>query len=234
MLTYKESIDLSCVARRCCSSLHNKHFVALQKYTLRKESSVRMKIFISLEDLHAKLPGLTAMLTFSFDYIDDKVWNIPSPVIHMQSITVVVLIQECYPASRASISSLSSLFDVVFLSVGFARKYQLCLGLVIFLLIMREVFMTTQKYLCDIFININLTLEYYKKKHTFEGLWNGTLVRCICSKDSHNGTHDGTYQKRINRSNLSKSAEGLEFSPSSGYGTSKKCQTQAKLAYTND
>ena len=51
-----------------------------------------------------------------------------------------------YPANRASISSLSSLFDVVFLSVGFAGKYYLCLGLVIFLLSMHEIFMTTQQY----------------------------------------------------------------------------------------
>ena len=50
------------------------------------------------------------------------------------------------------------------------------------------------------------------KKCTFEGLWNGTLVCYISSKDSHNGMHGGMYQK--NRSNQSKSTEGLESSPS--------------------
>ena len=75
------------------------------------------------------------------------------------------------------------------------------------------------------------------KKRTFEGLWNGTLVRSICSKDSHNGTHDGTYQKRINRSNQSKkSTEGLAGIQSKFLdgALQKKCQTQAELAYTND
>ena len=53
-------------------------------------------------------------------------------------------VRQLFPTSRASISLLFSFFDVIFLSVGFARKYQLCLGLVIFLLSVREVFTTTE------------------------------------------------------------------------------------------
>ena len=41
------------------------------KDTSKEESSVNMKIFIVLKDLHAELLGLT-MLGF-FDYLDDKV-----------------------------------------------------------------------------------------------------------------------------------------------------------------
>ena len=44
-----------------------------RKDTSREESSVDMKIFIVLEDLHAELPGLT-LLDF-FGYLNDKLWN---------------------------------------------------------------------------------------------------------------------------------------------------------------
>ena len=36
MLTYQELIGLSCVAMRCCSSLHKQHFVVLQKRHLER------------------------------------------------------------------------------------------------------------------------------------------------------------------------------------------------------
>ena len=49
-----------------------------RKDTSREESSVDMKIFIVLKDLHAELPGLT-MLDFS-GYLNDKIWNIQNKV----------------------------------------------------------------------------------------------------------------------------------------------------------
>ena len=49
-------------------------FLCSRKDASREESSVNMKIFTVLRDLHAELPGLTML--FFFSYLDDKVWNI--------------------------------------------------------------------------------------------------------------------------------------------------------------
>ena len=77
-LTHKKSIDLSCVATRCCASLHSQHFFMLaeQKDTSKEESSVKVKIFIGLVYHQAKLPGLNHTRIFPFEYLDYKVWNI--------------------------------------------------------------------------------------------------------------------------------------------------------------
>ena len=64
-------------------------FRCAQEDTSKAESSVNMKIFIGLKDLHAELLGLTTLDFFPFGYLDDKVWNIPYPIIRMQSTNMV-------------------------------------------------------------------------------------------------------------------------------------------------
>ena len=107
------------------------------------------------------------------------------------------------------------------LSVGFAQKYLLCLGLVIFLLSMCKVLITTEKYFNQSIWPLT-TNYYYVRNRTFKGLWKRTCICYKCSKDLHiNGMHDGTLlanlkscQKRINLSNQSKTTGSLESSPS--------------------
>ena len=40
--------------------------------------------------------------------------------------------------------------------------------------------------------HIRLTLDWVQRNVRSKDLWNGTLVHYTCSKDLHNGTHDGT------------------------------------------
>ena len=68
------------------------------------------------------------------------------------------------------------------------------------------------------------------------------LVSYICSKDLHNGMHDGMIlanwkpcQKRINLSDRLKSTGSLKSSQKFlDTALQKKCQIQAELAYMND
>ena len=72
-----------------CSSLHCTSNISLRsrKETSTEESSVNMKIFIGLEDLHAELPGLTMMYFF---FLVTSITSFRTyPLIHMQSTNMV-------------------------------------------------------------------------------------------------------------------------------------------------
>ena len=68
-----------------------------------------------------------------------------------------------------------------------------------------------------LFQPINLTLDQLYRNVRSKDLWNGTLVRYMCSKDLQNRAllaNWKLHQKRINLSNRSKSTGSLESSPS--------------------
>ena len=135
-----------------------------------------------------------------------------------------------YPASRASISSLSSLFDVF--SVGRFRSKILALpGFGHFSVEHARTFHDNTK----IFSPIKLILDRLYRNIRSKDLWNGTLVCYICSKDLRNGAHDATLlanwksRQNINLSNRSKSTGSLESSPSFRTGTSKEVSNTGRV-----
>ena len=133
---------------------------------------------------------------------------------------VVQMLFWWYPGSRASISSLSSLFDVFFSVRQFRSKILALPGFGNFLLSMHKVFMTTQIY----FNQSSLPLTGYKEcmfERYVHGYMEWNASSFICSKDLYNGMHDGMLlanwkpcQKRINLSNQLKSTGSLESGPS--------------------